>query len=424
MTVETTTDALLAQVIPHAEPGTIRPGRQTDAIDSVCPRIVAEPTTRQALSQILQWACTEQLAVSVRGGGTKLTWGRCLGPIDVALSTARLNKVVEHRHGDLTATIEAGATLTQVNEALGVHRQWLPLDPPWPDRATVGGVVATNDSGPSRHWHGAPRDLIIGVTLARPDGALAKAGGIVVKNVAGYDLSRLMTGAFGALGVIVDATFKVTPVAASSRTLTVDLESMEALEPALAAVMASSLTPSAVEIAYPPARLLVRFQSVDQAVEKQANEAKRLMEAATRGHVLVAAGEAEREVWADHSSWWDADGTLLKVSTLSQALIPTMGWLRDQCDSQGLQVAAQGRAGLAVFYIRLDGPAEAQGRLIDALRDRLPIGEGSVVVRRASQTVRQVVDPWGPLGDGEGVMQLIKKRFDPDSRLNSGRGPV
>ena len=424
MTVETTTDALLAQVIPHAEAGTIRPGRETDAIDGVCPRIVAEPTTRQALSEILQWACTEQLAVSVRGGGTKLTWGRRPGPIDVALSTARLNKVVEHRHGDLTATIEAGATLTQVNEALGSHRQWLPLDPPWPDRATVGGVVATNDSGPSRHWHGAPRDLIIGVTLARPDGALAKAGGIVVKNVAGYDLSRLMTGAFGSLGVIVDATFKVTPVAVSSRTLTVDLDSVEALEPALAAVMASSLTPSAVEIAYPPARLLVRFQSVDQAVEKQAKEARRLIEAATRGHVIVVAGEAEGEVWADHSSWWDADGTLLKVSTLSQALIPTMGWLRGQCDSQGLQVAAQGRAGLAVFYVRLDGPAEAQGRLIDALRGRLPIGEGSVVLRRASQTVREVVDPWGPLGDGQGVMQLIKKRFDPDSRLNSGRGPV
>ena len=424
MTVEKTTDALLAQVRPQAEAGTIRPGRQTDAIDGVCPRIVAEPTTGQALAEILRWACAERLAVGVRGGGTKLTWGRRPGPIDVALSTARLNRVVEHRHGDLTATIEAGATLTQVNDALGIHRQWLPLDPPWPERATVGGIVATNDSGPSRHWHGAPRDLIIGVTFARHDGALAKAGGIVVKNVAGYDLSRLMTGAFGSLGVIVDATFKVTPIAVSSRTLTVDLDNVEALEPALTAVMASSLTPSAVELAYPPARLLVRFQSVDQAVEKQAEEARRLMEAATRARALVVAGDAERQVWADHSSWWDADGTLLKVSTLAQALIPTVSWLRDQCDSQGLQLAAQGRAGLAVFYVRLDGPAEAQGRLIDALRGRLPLGEGSVVVRRASQTVREVADPWGPLGDGQGVMQLIKKRFDPDSRLNSGRGPV
>ena len=243
MAVEPTTDALLAHVERHLPAGTIRLGTPSDAIDGVCPRIVAEPTTRKTLSQVLEWAGTERLAVSIRGGGTKLTWGRSPAPIDLALSTARLNQVVEHRHGDLTATVEAGVTLTQVNATLGVHRQWLPLDPPWPDRATVGGIVATNDSGPRRHWHGAPRDLIIGVTVARPDGALAKAGGIVVKNVAGYDLSRLMTGAFGSLGVIVDATFKVTPVAASSRTLTVDLDTVEALEPALAAVMASSLTP-------------------------------------------------------------------------------------------------------------------------------------------------------------------------------------
>ena len=368
MTIEMTTDALLAQATPHAETGTVRLGRQTDVIDGVCPRIVAEPTTGKALSEILKWACTERLAVSVRGGGTKLTWGRCSGPIDVVLSTARLNKVVAHRHGDLTATVEAGATLAQVNQTLGIHRQWLPLDPPWPDRATVGGVVATNDSGPSRHWHGAPRDLIIGITLARPDGALAKAGGIVVKNVAGYDLSRLMTGAFGSLGVIIDATFKLAPVAASSRTLNVDVDTIEALEPVLAAIMASSLTPSAVEIALPPARLLVRFESIERAVEEQAKEAGRLMAAATHGHVHMVARAEEREVWADHASRWDEDGTLLKVSTLSQAIVPTLSWLRDQCDSRGLRMAAQGRAGLAVFDVRLDGPADVQGRLVDALR--------------------------------------------------------
>ena len=104
--------------------------------------------------------------------------------------------------------------------------------------------------------------------------------------------------------------------------------------------------------------------------------------------------------------------------------MPTLSWLCDQCDRQGLQAAAQGRAGLAVFDVRLDGPAEAQGILIDALRDRLPIGDGSVVVRRASQAVREVVDPWGPLGDSRRVMELVKQRFDPDLRLNSGRGPV
>src|SRR5262249_48256512 len=132
--------------------------------------------------------------------------------------------VVAHRHGDLTATIQAGATLTDVNHTLGQHRQWIPLDAPWPDRATIGGIVATNDSGPRRHRDGAPRDLIIGIEIVLADGTAAKAGGIVVKNVAGYDVSRLMTGSFGSLAVIVGATFKLYPVPPASRTVVVDGE--------------------------------------------------------------------------------------------------------------------------------------------------------------------------------------------------------
>ena len=134
-----------------------------------------------------------------------------------------MNAVVAHRHGDLTATIQAGATLATSIATLAQHRQWIPLDPPWADRATIGGLVATNDSGPRRHRYGAPRDLIIGVEFARADGRLAKGGGIVVKNVAGYDLPRLLTGSFGSLGVIVTATFKLYPLTAASRTLVVEL---------------------------------------------------------------------------------------------------------------------------------------------------------------------------------------------------------
>ena len=419
-----TNDALLAQVTPQVETGTVRKGDDRDLIDGVCPRLVAEPTTRDTLSQILAWTESEGLSVSVRGGGTKLTWGGPSGPIDVALSTAGLDRVVEHRHGDLTATVEAGAVLSAVNETLGRHQQWLPVDPPRPDRATIGGIVATNDSGPSRHWHGAPRDLIIGVTVARPDGALAKAGGIVVKNVAGYDLSRLMTGAFGSLGVIVDATFKLTPVPASSRTLIVDVDAVEDLAPVIAAVMASPLTPSAVEFVWPPVRVLVRFESVEKAVVEQANQARRLVEETVTGSVDVVSGPAERAVWTDHLGRWDADGTLLKVSTLAQALVPTVSWIRDRGRDLGLEVAVQGRAGLAVFDVRLVGELAAQSRLVTELRDRMTIGEGSVVVCRASRSLREVVDPWGPLGSGREVMQLIKQRFDPQARLNPGRGPV
>ena len=200
----------------------VRLGTPADAVEGVVPRIVVEPASGEAVGAVLEWASREKLCVLVRGSGTKIGWGPAPRQIDVLMSTARLNAVVAHRHGDLTATIQAGATLGDVNRALAQHRQWIPLDPLSADRATIGGLVATNDSGPRRHRYGAPRDLIIGVEFARADGRLAKGGGIVVKNVAGYDLPRLLTGSFGSLGVIVTATFKLYPLTAASRTLVVE----------------------------------------------------------------------------------------------------------------------------------------------------------------------------------------------------------
>ncbi len=159
-------------------------------------------TTRAAPPQTPPPRCWRSVSlngveVAICGGGTKSEWGSSPAAPAVMLSTLSLNRVVAHRHGDLTATIEAGARLDDVNRELARHGQWLPLDPPWSDRATIGGIVATNDAGPRRHRYGTPRDLIIGIEIARADGVRAKAGGIVVKNVAGYDLARLMTGSFG-----------------------------------------------------------------------------------------------------------------------------------------------------------------------------------------------------------------------------------
>ena len=194
----------------------VRLGTPADAMEGVVPRVIVEPASGEAVGGVLEWASREKLCVLVRGSGTKLGWGAAPRQIDILMSTARLNAVVAHRHGDLTATIQAGAKLGDVNRALAQHGQWIPLDPPSADRATIGGLVATNDSGPRRHRYGAPRDLIIGVEFARADGRLAKGGGIVVKNVAGYDLPRLLTGSFGSLGVIVTATFKLYPLTAAS----------------------------------------------------------------------------------------------------------------------------------------------------------------------------------------------------------------
>jgi len=200
-----------------------------------------EPATAEELAAALRRASDQRQSMVIRGAGTKMDWGRTPQRVDAILSTRRLNRLLAHAHGDLTATIEAGATLAEANETLARRGQWLPLDPPFADRATIGGILATNDSGPLRHRFGTPRDLVIGVQLATTDGTLAKAGGQVVKNVAGYDLSKLVCGSFGSLAAIVSATFKLAPLPSASKTIVIEAPDVDTLGQIVRDVMSSQL---------------------------------------------------------------------------------------------------------------------------------------------------------------------------------------
>ena len=193
-----------------------------DAIDGVIPGRVLEPDTAADLAMALAEATASRRSTVVRGGGTKVGWGRLPRAVDQVLSTARLLSPLVHRDGDLTATVGAGVRVADLNAHLNQKGQWLPVESPFAG-ATVGGLVATNESGPFRHRFGTPRDLLIGVTLALADGRLVKSGGTVVKNVAGYDLGRLISGSMGSLAVIVDATFKLAPLAPASSTMRLPL---------------------------------------------------------------------------------------------------------------------------------------------------------------------------------------------------------
>ncbi|MSO30300.1 MAG: FAD-binding oxidoreductase [Acidobacteria bacterium] len=401
--------------------GAARMGTPADAVEGVVPRIVIEPATADAVCAILQWASREQLSVLVRGAGTKLGWGAPPRLIDILISTARLNAVVAHRHGDLTATIQAGATLASVNRLLGQHRQWIPLDPPAADRATIGGLVATNDSGPRRHRYGAPRDLIIGVEFARADGRLAKGGGIVVKNVAGYDLPRLMTGSFGSLGVIVTATFKLYPLTAASRTLVVECPTAADLGALTGRILSSHLTPTALEFATHPLRLLVRFESIEASVEQQCETAGTLI-ADSGFSVRAVSGSDEDALWNQHGTFADADQcALLKISVLPADLAGTLGLIERLSGKRGY--AAAGRAGVGVFRLCILGEVQLQKRVIEGLRDAFPLGRGSAIVVHGSDELKTHVDVWGPIGDSLPLMRAVKQQFDPAGILSAGRGP-
>ena len=195
-----------------AESSAVAPASLADAIDGGSPRWIVEPADQARLAQILADANRAGLKVIPRGGGTKLGWGNPPAGADLVLSTRRLDRVLEHAAADMTATVEAGCTVAALQETLAKQGQRLAIDPLWPGRATVGGILATNDGGMLRAGFGSLRDLIIGITVALPDGTLAKSGGKVVKNVAGYDLPKLFTGSFGTLGVITRATFRLHPL--------------------------------------------------------------------------------------------------------------------------------------------------------------------------------------------------------------------
>src|SRR6185369_5523401 len=180
-----------------------------------------EPQSGEEAAEILRCANEDGASVIPRGGGTKSDWGNPPRRTDVMLSTANLNRVIEHAWADLTVTVEAGCTIAELQRTLAQHGQRLAVDPLWPERATIGGILSTNDSGALRLAFGALRDLIIGVTLALADGTIASSGGRVVKNVAGYDLPKLATGSLGTLGVITRAVFRLHPLPRNTRTLTI-----------------------------------------------------------------------------------------------------------------------------------------------------------------------------------------------------------
>jgi glycolate oxidase FAD binding subunit len=398
------------------------------------------PSTPHDVADVLRVASERRQSVLIRGAGTKLDWGRPAGPIDVVLDMRRLNRVLSHPHGDLTATIEAGASLSDVNEALGRYGQCLPLDPPFAERATIGGILATNDSGPLRHRYGAPRDLVIGIQLATTDGVLSKAGGQVVKNVAGYDLSKLVTGSFGSLAAIVSATFKLSPLPKASKTIRMTAADSDSLGHVVRAVMASQLEPIAFEInvekvaqAFKPA-ILLRFASLPAVVDAQIAQAT----AALKDHTTaleVLDDDAERATWHAHATQlWDEPGAIVRASWLPANITSGLRELeRMDADLKACAtgaggatraggIAIIGRAAIGAGLIRIDADTASQASIVEQLRaSRL---FGNIVIVRGSAALKALVDVWGSQGDRAPLLASLKRAFDPNGVLNAGRGPL
>src|SRR6202030_1333304 len=278
----------------------VRAATAADAVAGAQPKLVIEPGVEREFAEILRLSNEAGLAVIPRGGGTKLGWGNSPARADVILSTARMTEIIEHAWTDLTVSVEAGCTVQRMQETLALHGQRLALDPLWPEKATVGGVLSTNDSGALRLRFGALRDLIIGVTLALPDGTLASSGGKVVKNVAGYDLPKLVTGAYGTLAVITRAFFRLHPLPRNAKTLSISGCTLEEMQRVILAIQDSKLAHTSLQArmaqdAEPVIDVL--FEGTETGIDSQEGQLRAIGGSASTREGTSAVWNASQALW-------------------------------------------------------------------------------------------------------------------------------
>lgn len=390
-----------------------------DSIFAVQSQLILEPATEQQLAAALRIANEAGLAAILRGGGTKLAWGNPPSRADVILSTARLNKILEHAWADLTVTVEAGCTIQTLQETLAQHGQRLALDPLWPERATVGGILSTNDSGALRLRFGALRDLIIGVTIALPDGTLASSGGKVVKNVAGYDLPKLITGALGTLGVITRAVFRLHPLPHSTRSFSISVANPDEAQRLALAIQDSRLAHVALQSSFSadaPPSIDILFEGTAAGVDAQASQLRSLCPFAQLAEATPAVWNVRQDLWPFFSP---EETAIAKVSTLPTDLARTIELFRRATDSTHLRWQSLIYA-TGLSWLRLEGRPDNLHCALTALRADIEKMGGSLVLLHRP-TAFSPFDAWGTPGDSLPLMKAVKHQLDPRSTLNPGR---
>ena len=422
------------------------------------PEAVVFPGAREEVAALLVLAGEDGMPVTPWGGGTRMSVGLPPARPGLVLSLKRLDRLIEHEPGDLTATAEAGLTLGAFQEALGRRGQWLSLDPPNPREGTLGGILASNASGPRRHLYGTMRDLLIGLTVILADGSVVRGGGKVVKNVAGYDLPKLVIGSFGTLGVVVEATFKLRPRPDTDRLVIARFERVKDAGAGARALMASDLIPSALDLvdtealrALDPggregAALLIGFDGIAEQVEWQCAELPTILGAGARVDTRVLDG-------AERDALWQAAGLLPRAAlpevtgVMKWGVLPTQ--VAELIDSggdvarrHGLTAAFTAHAGMGIVTAILGsssggssgggpgGGGPGGGAAVAATSVAAALGDwralvhaagGHAMLEWAPLAVKERVPVWDPPGAPQRIMARLKAELDPRGTLNPGR---
>ncbi|GAA4725211.1 glycolate oxidase FAD binding subunit [Promicromonospora umidemergens] len=395
-----------------------------DTVDGVPAAAVARPTSADGVAAVLREATAQGLVTVARGAATALDWGAPPERVDLILDTTGLHRLVEHGAGDLVVVAEAGLPVAELSETVRAAAQELVVDLP-PERlaagSTVGGALSTGASGPRRLQRGALRDLVLGATVVLADGTTASSGGKVVKNVAGYDLAKLLTGAYGTLGVVVRAAFRLHP-ARPDRAYAVATGRLADVAARARDVVASQLAPAAVEIDRPAgsdvAEVAVLIEGTGSAVGQRAAAVAELLGG---------------RVQAEAPRWWAAlpgagvstgstggGGTCAKATATLTGVAGLLAAARDAEQRYGVGVALRGSAA-GVLHALVTGTPEATAAAVGHLRGAATHPrDGTVTVLRASREVRAELDAWGPVG-GLDLMRAVKRQLDPGRNLAPGR---
>lgn len=368
-------------------------------------------------------------SVLVRGGTTKIDWaGRVDGP-DLVLDTTRLLGIISHNPADMTAAVRAGTTLADLQQHLAKDGQWLALDPPTAAvGATIGGLLAAGDSGPSRLRYGGLRDLVIGVTLVLADGTVARAGGHVIKNVAGYDLAKLVHGSLGSIAMVAEVVVRLHPRSAASVTTACAATATQATT-AAEALAASPLEPTAVEWVSGPAstsgtgRLLVRSDGTHDYADRATGRVNDLLAGLGLVADALSAPDAE-DAWKSQAAAvrGTQDETVLRICGLPSNL----GRLAETADrlatEAGVALQMASSAALGMHTLRLGAAAaDDLGEVVTSLQSEAARHGESVLLRQRPRGLDGVVDALGPAPSTVGLLRAIKAQFDPTGRLAPGR---
>jgi len=429
---ETGTTNLWDNLRTIGNPDQWRDAGPEDNVAGVQPRMVFEPINEVELATALRYADSAGLSVIPRGNGSKLAWGNPPTRADLVLSTVRLNRLIEHAWADLTVSAEAGCTIETLQDTLAQHGQSIAIDPLWPEHATVGGLISTNDSGTLRIRYGSLRDLIIGVTIALPDGTLASSGGKVVKNVAGYDLPKLVTGALGTLGVITRAVFRLHPLPRTVRSFTFVARDPADANRLVLAVQNSKLAHTGLQVRFNSGaqpEVDIRFDGTDAGLAAQTETLRKLGAPATEAQSNDDVWHARQDLFGAASLARPTAATpeqgsqpaaIAKFSVLPASIASTCEQLHNLAKPLNVHWSAVVQ-GTGLGWIRL-GPANANAiqQLLRLLRFQLEAAGGSLVVQYRSSGFPEI-EAWGNPGDALPLMVSVKQQLDARKTLNPGR---